>query len=102
MARTLNGIVTAVGMKTAVVVEVTRRVPHPKYHKLQKRSKKFKAVVNDFTVTVGDTVDITETKPMSKDIHFVVSKITSQKHQAKKQESAVERAESKRTGGKNK
>lgn len=73
MARTLNGVVLTVKTKTAVV-EVTRRVPHPKYKKLLKRSKKFTAVLNGQNVKVGDNVDITETRPMTKSIHFILNK----------------------------
>jgi small subunit ribosomal protein S17 len=79
MAKTLNGKVVSVKMQGAVVVEVTRRVPHPKYKKLLKRSKKFKAVVNDQVVGVGDVVTITETRPLSKDIHFAVSSVVTTK-----------------------
>lgn len=70
MPKILNGIVLSHTMTGAVVVEVTRHIPHPKYKKLLKRSKKFKAALNGQTVTVGDTVKIIETRPMSKDIHF--------------------------------
>jgi len=75
MAKTLKGTVVSIKMNGAVVVEVTRRVPHPKYKKLLKRSKKFKAALNGQTVQTGDTVSITETRPMSKDIHFAVTKV---------------------------
>ena len=79
MAKTLNGIVVSIKMNGAVVVEVTRRFPHPKYKKLLKRSKKFKAALNGQTVALGDTVAIIETRPMSKDINFAVSKVVSAK-----------------------
>ncbi len=75
MAKTLKGSVVSIKMNGAVVVEVTRHIPHPKYKKLLKRSKNFKAALNGQTVQVGDTVSITETRPMSKDIHFAVSKV---------------------------
>lgn len=75
MAKTLRGTIVRSLMQTAAVVEVTRYVPHPKYHKLQKRSKKFKAALNGNTVAAGDTVEITETKPVSKDVHFAITKV---------------------------
>lgn len=73
MAKTLTGIVVSHNMKGAVVVSVTRRVPHPKYKKLLKRSKKFKAVLQGKTVHVGDIVMIVETRPVSKEIHFKIT-----------------------------
>ncbi len=73
MAKTLNGTITAVGNKTATV-EVVRQFPHPLYRKLLKRSSKFK-VSTDALMHVGDVVEITETKPVSKDKYFRVSKV---------------------------
>jgi small subunit ribosomal protein S17 len=73
MAKTLNGTITAVGNKTATV-EVVRQFPHPLYRKLLKRSSKFK-VFTDALMHVGDVVEITETKPVSKDKYFRVSKV---------------------------
>lgn len=75
MAKTLNGIVVSTNMQDAVVVEVTRRIPHPKYKKLLKRSKKYAVSLNGNTVKVGDSVSITETRPISKRIHFTVSTV---------------------------
>lgn len=75
MSKTLDGIVVSTKMSNAAVVEVTRKVPHPKYKKLLKRSKKFAAVLNDHKVAIGDAVTITETRPISKTVHFVVSKV---------------------------
>jgi small subunit ribosomal protein S17 len=75
MAKTLTGKVVSQHMQGAVVVEVTRRIPHPKYKKLLKRSKKFKAVLQGKTVGIGDTVTIAETRPLSKDIHFMISEV---------------------------
>jgi len=68
----LEGIVIATKMQDTVIVEVTRRTPHPLYKKLLKRSKKFKADTKGVTVTVGERVKIVETKPVSKDKHFKV------------------------------
>lgn len=84
MAKTLNGIVTSVRMNGVFVIEVTRRFPHPKYQKLLKRSKKFKAALNGNTVSLGDTVEIVETRPISKDVHFAFSTLITEKKGAKK------------------
>jgi small subunit ribosomal protein S17 len=73
MAKALNGIVTSTKMANAVVVEVTRKIPHPKYKKLLKRSKKFTVALNGFAVAVGDTVSISETRPIAKTIQHMIS-----------------------------
>ncbi len=75
MAKTLNGIVISTAMQDTIVVEITRRIPHPKYKKLLKRSKKYAASLNGNTVKLGDQVTISETRPVSKTIHFAVSKV---------------------------
>lgn len=70
MAKVLTGTVVSVKMNKTVVVEVTRRVPHPLYKKLLKKSKKFLADSGEQTVNVGETVKIVETKPIAKNKHF--------------------------------
>lgn len=77
MAKTLNGKIVSIKMKNVVVVEVTRKIQHPKYKKLLTRSNKFAAASNGQTVNVGDQVIIKETRPLSKTVHFVISEITS-------------------------
>jgi small subunit ribosomal protein S17 len=75
MAKTLNGIVTSTLMKNTIVVEVSFKVPHKLYKKLLTRSKKYKVELDTQEVTVGDRVEIIETKPYSKDKYFKLSKI---------------------------
>jgi small subunit ribosomal protein S17 len=70
--RILEGIVVSVKMQNTVVVEITRRTPHPLYKKLIKRSKKFLADTNGAEVSIGQKVKIIETKPMSKNKYFKV------------------------------
>lgn len=70
-----EGIVVSVSMNNTVVVEVFRRTPHPLYKKLIKRSTKLKADTAGQTVAVGNTVRITETRPISKDKYFKISHI---------------------------
>ena len=72
IGRTLSGVVTSDKMTDTVVVSVTRFVKHPKYKKYYKMSKKFKAHNPGNTVHIGDLVDIMETRPISKDKHFIV------------------------------
>ena len=75
MAKTLNGKVVSTGMQHTAIVEVSFKVPHKLYKKLLTRSKKYKVDTREVQVTVGDVVDIVETKPMSKDKYFKVAKV---------------------------
>jgi len=79
MVKTKTGTVVSTAMQNTIVIEVTRRVPHPLYKKLLKRSKKFKADSAGKTVAVGDTVVIAETKPISKDKHFILQTVIQKK-----------------------
>jgi len=49
-----------------VVVQVERRFPHPLYGKGVTRTKKYHAHDENNEYKVGDTVRITETRPLSK------------------------------------
>ncbi len=71
--KTLRGVVVSDAMDKTVVVKVERFVKHPKYHKFQKMSKKYKAHDEENTYKVGDTVDIVACRPLSKDKHFMVA-----------------------------
>ncbi|MBX4200463.1 30S ribosomal protein S17 [Candidatus Parcubacteria bacterium] len=72
--KVLSGVVVSDKMKDTVVVLVNRYEKHPKYEKFIKRHKKFKAHDAGNTMKIGDKVDIVETKPISKDKHFIVLK----------------------------
>ena len=70
--RVLTGtIVSDKGDKT-VVVKVERRVKHPLYGKIIRRSKKYHAHDETNEYTVGDVVRIEETRPMSKTKTWIV------------------------------
>ena len=58
-------VVSAVNDKT-IVVEVASRKPHPVYKKMMTTTKKFHAHDENNEAGVGDTVQIMETRPMSK------------------------------------
>ena len=70
--RVFTGVVVSQKMKDTAVVSVMRFVQHPKYKKYYKVSKKFKAHNPGNTAKVGDKVNIKETRPISKDKHFVL------------------------------
>lgn len=87
-----EGIVVSGGKNKTVVVEVSRRTPHPLYGKLMRRSKKLKTDTGDFEVVIGNKVKIGETKPMSKSKYFKILEIVPEKYVKKtvKKAEAVE------------
>lgn len=68
----LSGTVVSTKMKDTIVVSVEHYEKHPKYEKFIKRRKKFKAHDAGNTKSVGEKVEIVESKPISKDKHFIV------------------------------
>ena len=68
----LQGKVVSSKMKDTVVVAVDRFIKHPKYDKFFKVTKRFKAHDAGNTKKVGETVDIIECNPISKEKHFKV------------------------------
>jgi small subunit ribosomal protein S17 len=74
MARTLTGTVVSNKMQKTVVVSVERKFRHPEYKKVIIKHKKYKAAVGEGTYAVGDMVEMTETRPMSAQKRFIVTK----------------------------
>lgn len=72
MKKTLIGKVVSTKMTKTVVVMVERKFRHAVYHKVIIRHKKFKAHNEKLNLQLGDMVKIEETKPISKDKHFIV------------------------------
>ena len=64
--RILTGTVTSNKTDRTVTVLVERKVKHPLYGKIIRRSKKYHAHDEANEYTVGDTVRIEETRPISK------------------------------------
>jgi 30S ribosomal protein S17 len=60
------GEVTSTKMAKTIVVEVTRRVPHPMYKRIVTKKKKFYAHDEESSAKVGDVVRIVEHRPLSK------------------------------------
>lgn len=70
--RILQGkVVSDKGDKT-VIVRVERSVRHPLYKKIMRSSKKYAAHDANNQCKVGDTVRITESKPISKTKRWAV------------------------------
>ena len=73
--KTRQGKVVSDKMEKTVVVAIESRIRHPLYGRIVRRSTRFKAhdEANDFHV--GDTVEITECRPLSKDKSWRVSRL---------------------------
>lgn len=64
--RTKTGTVTSTKMQKTIVVTVTTYKTHPKYQKRYRSSSKFYAHDENGLAKEGDTVTITESRPLSK------------------------------------
>ena len=67
LRKTRVGIVVSDKMDKTIVVAIKDNVRHPLYKKIVKRTIKLKAHDETNTCNIGDTVEIMETRPLSKD-----------------------------------
>jgi small subunit ribosomal protein S17 len=70
-----EGLVISDKMDRTVVVEVEDRVKHPKYGKVIRRTKKYKAHDGENACGVGDRVLLMETRPLSATKRWRVTEI---------------------------
>jgi len=70
--RILQGVVVSDACDKTVIVRVERRVMHPVYKKFITHSKKYAAHDEHNKFHAGDTVQIEESRPISKRKHWVV------------------------------
>lgn len=75
MRKTRIGTVVSDKMDKTVVVAIQDNVKHPLYKKIIKRTAKFKAHDEKNECTIGDKVEIMETRPISKDKRWRVTEI---------------------------
>jgi len=75
MKRTREGVVISNGMDKTVVVSVQRLTPHPLYGRVLRRTTKYKAHDETNDCNVGDRVQITECRPLSKDKSWRVTSV---------------------------
>ena len=73
--KTREGLVVSDKMDKTVVVEVEDRVKHPKYGKVIRRTKRYKAHDAENACGVGDRVLLMETRPLSATKRWRVSQI---------------------------
>lgn len=70
-----SGLVVSDRMQKTVVVSIERTVMHPKYKKYLKRRTRVKAHDEGNQCRVGDRVLLVESRPLSRDKRWRVSKI---------------------------
>ena len=73
--KTRVGVVTSNKMSKTLVVEHVARVPHPKFNKIVKRSKKYYVHDEKGEAQIGDKVRIVETRPLSKLKRWTLEKV---------------------------
>ena len=73
--KTRVGTVISDKMNKTLVVEHIARVPHPKFNKIVKRSKKYYVHDEDSQAKIGDRVRIVETRPLSKLKRWTVQEV---------------------------
>ena len=73
--RRIVGVVTSNKMQKTVVVQVTRRVKDPKFHKYTTKRVRYKAHDAENQYKIGDKVEIVETRPLSKDKRWRVARL---------------------------
>ena len=75
--KTRVGVVTSNKMSKTLVVEHIARVPHPRFNKIVKRSKKYYVHDENGEAQIGDKVRIVETRPLSKLKRWALEKVLS-------------------------
>jgi small subunit ribosomal protein S17 len=80
--RVITGKVVSDKMAKTVVVAVESTIPHHRYKKMVKHTKKFKAHDEDNAAKEGDIVRIEESRPLSKDKAWRLLEIVERGQQA--------------------
>lgn len=75
--KTRVGVVVSNKMDKTLVVEHVARVPHPKFNKIVKRSKKYYVHDESNQAQIGDRVRIVETRPLSKLKRWALAEVIS-------------------------
>lgn len=70
-----QGVVVSDKMNQTVVVGIAQIIRHPLYGKTMRRTKKLKAHDENNDCGIGDTVEIMETRPISKEKRWRVVRI---------------------------
>jgi small subunit ribosomal protein S17 len=73
--KTKIGLVVSDKMNKTVVVAVEGSRKHPLYQRTIRRTRRFKAHDEENACRVGDQVEITESRPISKEKHWIVTQV---------------------------
>ena len=90
MAHTLQGIVSSDKRDKTITVSIANRETHPLYRKQYTRNRKYTAHDEENQAHVGDRVEITECRPVSKTKHYELSRILEKSHGTVKLKDDVE------------
>lgn len=72
------GVVVSNKMQKSIVVAVEWQVRHGLYGKTERRTSKFMVHDEEGTARIGDTVEIVETRPMSRRKRWALKRIVRQ------------------------
>ncbi len=73
--REVVGVVVRDKMDKGVIVAVERRVSHDRYQKVRRRTQTFMAHDEENSARVGDRVVMAESRPLSRQKRFVVTRV---------------------------
>ncbi len=74
MAQSFIGTVSSIKMNKTIVITVVSRVRHRIYKKVITKHRTYKAHNDSLDLKLGDSVEIVETRPISRTVHFKVNK----------------------------
>ncbi|MBQ6706931.1 MAG: 30S ribosomal protein S17 [Clostridia bacterium] len=75
LRKTRTGIVVSDKMDKTIVVAIEDNVRHPLYKKIIKRTVRLKAHDEANECRIGDKVEVMETRPLSKDKHWRLTRV---------------------------
>ncbi len=84
------GQVVSTKMAKTIVVEVSRRVPHPVYKRIISKRKRFYAHDEQGLAKMGDVVRITECRPLSKTKRWTLAEVVRKAVQVSVEPSALD------------
>ncbi len=70
-----TGVVVSDKMDKTIVVKVERQYKHPLYKKIVRKHNKFKVHDEENECNIGDTIEIKENRPLSKDKKWTLNRI---------------------------
>jgi small subunit ribosomal protein S17 len=73
-----TGIVVSNKMQKSIVVSVEQQVRHGLYGKTEKQTSKFMAHDEEEVAKIGDTVEIVETRPLSRRKRWALKRVVRQ------------------------